>query len=56
MNTQRLDQIVRRQRNRSTRDLVFAVGIGLLLTLGLSALAASARGASFAPTPTAITR
>ncbi|MBK9031497.1 MAG: hypothetical protein IPL61_09205 [Myxococcales bacterium] len=56
MNTQRLDQIVRRQRSRGTRDVVLAVGVTLLVTLGLGALAASARGAGFAPAPTSITR
>lgn len=56
MDTSRLDQIVRRQRTRGTRDLAFAVALAVLATLGLGALAASARGASFEPAPTHITR
>jgi|JI10StandDraft_1071094.scaffolds.fasta_scaffold02552_19 hypothetical protein len=49
MDTQRLDQIVRRQRTRTHRDLVFSVALAILATLGLGALAQSARGATLAP-------
>ncbi len=49
MDTQRLDQIVRRQRTRTHRDVVFAVALALLATLGLGALAQSAHGATTAP-------
>lgn len=56
MNTHRLDLIVRRQRSRTTRDVAFALGLALLVTLGLGALASSARGASFASPPAATSR
>lgn len=49
MDTQRLDQIVRRQRTRTHRDLAFSVALAVLATLGLGALAQSARGATLAP-------
>lgn len=47
MHTNRLDQIVHRQRARSLRDRAIAVGIVVVMTLGLGALNASARNLNF---------
>jgi hypothetical protein len=56
MNTQRLDQIVRRQRSRTTRDVAFALGLALIVSLGLGMLASSARGAALTTPPAATSR
>ncbi|MEZ4404111.1 MAG: hypothetical protein R3B06_29080 [Kofleriaceae bacterium] len=53
MTTTRLDDIVRRQRSRTTRDLVAGITLAVLVMLGLGAVLSSARGASFAPAPAA---
>ena len=50
MTTERLDQIV--TRNRTRRDLVFVAILAIVTTLGLGALAHSARGAAM-PAPAA---
>lgn len=47
MSTERLDQIV--TRNRTRRDLVFVAILALVTTLGLGALAHSAAGAAMPP-------
>jgi hypothetical protein len=47
MHNNGFDLIVRRQRTRTTRDLVFAAAIVVMATLGLGTLNNSARGADF---------